>query len=84
MTRIAPDGKRDDREVIREAYGKIPKCQECEEAEATIWIRHVVVMYIKTNKAVMGDYFVCDACAFHLARILLQDIGHSFPKAVQT
>jgi len=54
--------------VIKEAYGKIPTCEHCGKTEATIWIRGLG----KNNI----DLFLCDPCAFHLARIIILDIGH--------
>jgi len=80
MTRIAPETTTQDRDVIREAYGKIPKCQDCEKREATIWTRNVTIMELTAKTTYIGDLFLCDVCAFHLARILLMDIGHAFQK----
>jgi len=80
MTRIAPDSKGQDREVIREAYRKIPKCGDCGTKESTMWIRGVTIMELTAKTTYMGDLFLCDVCAFHLARILLMDVGHTFEK----
>ena len=65
MVRIAPDGNPSDRQAVRDSKtGKMPKCEECAK-EATIWIR------------LKGDLYLCDTHAFHLARILMMDIGHA-------
>jgi len=53
-----------DREAIKGVYKKVPRCSDCTD-EATIWIRTGI-----------GDLFLCDVHAFHLARILMMDIGH--------
>lgn len=75
MTRLIGD----DRLIIREAHnGQIPKC-DC-GAESTIWIRGVTIRETEEID-IMGNLFVCDRCGFHLARIILSDIGHNFPKA---
>ena len=42
------------------------KCEDCSR-RATIHI----------HRGQSGDLFLCDTCAFHLARIILQDIGHT-------
>lgn len=61
-----------DKLMIEEAYGKIPKCVQCGKTTrkvATIWIRGY-------SEVKGGSMFLCDDCAFHLARILMIDIGH--------
>jgi hypothetical protein len=80
MTRISPDTRTQDRDVIQEAYGKVPICQDCGIKESTIWIRSVTIMELTAKTTYIGDLFLCNVCAFHLARILLMDIGHSFEK----
>ena len=68
MVRI-DDQNPTDKLMIEEAHGKIPKCTECGRKVATIWIRG----YSEERGTSM---FLCDNCAFHLARILMLDIGH--------
>jgi hypothetical protein len=52
-----------DKYALEGGLGYHPDC-ECGKP-ATIWIR-----------ASPQDLFFCDVCAFHLARILMEDIGH--------
>jgi len=68
MTRIDDENPMD-RDMIRSTFGHYPTCKDCKEL-ATIWIR----LYMADSKD--DNLFLCDAHAFHLARILLQDIGH--------
>ena len=42
------------------------KCHDCGK-RATVWIQ----------RGTGGHLFLCDTCAFHLARIILQDIAHA-------
>jgi hypothetical protein len=69
MTRIDDQNPRD-RDCVRETFGRHPLCSTCKDL-ATIWIRLGQVEGLE-----VADLFLCDIHAFHLARILMIDIGH--------
>jgi hypothetical protein len=59
-------------DVLDRVYPKPIHCANCQKA-ATIWIR---LNDLDAGKIKHADLLLCEAHAFHLARILMQDIGH--------
>lgn len=61
-----------DPSVLKNAYKEFPHCCNC-DARATIWIQ---LNELDAGEIPAADLFLCETHAFHLARILMQDIGH--------
>jgi hypothetical protein len=61
-----------DPSVFGRVYPKPIHCAQCENL-ATIWIR---LNDLNAGQIKAADLLLCEAHAFHLARILMDDIGH--------